>query len=146
MDNYIIQPNKPNVVSEQFEGEIILVNLINGNYYSLRDAGARIWKLIEMKRSKADILEGVRCMYSLHEESMPSISQFLEQLAGEQLVKILPADDAQSEPLDQEPVDPATFEPPILETYSDMQDLLLLDPIHDVDEESGWPEKPADAS
>jgi hypothetical protein len=30
------------------------------------------------------------------------------------------------------------FEPPILEKYVDMQDLLLLDPIHEVDER-GWP-------
>ena len=28
---------------------------------------------------------------------------------------------------------------PVLNKYSDMQDLLLLDPIHDVDEEAGWP-------
>jgi hypothetical protein len=27
---------------------------------------------------------------------------------------------------------------PVLSIYDDMQDLLLLDPIHDVDE-SGWP-------
>jgi hypothetical protein len=30
------------------------------------------------------------------------------------------------------------FEPPVLEQYTDMQDLLLLDPIHEVDEQ-GWP-------
>jgi hypothetical protein len=30
------------------------------------------------------------------------------------------------------------FEKPGLQKYSDMQDLLLLDPIHEVDE-MGWP-------
>jgi len=30
------------------------------------------------------------------------------------------------------------FEAPILHKYNDMQELLLLDPIHDV-EETGWP-------
>ena len=30
------------------------------------------------------------------------------------------------------------FEEPKLEKYSDMEDLLLLDPIHDVEDE-GWP-------
>ena len=30
------------------------------------------------------------------------------------------------------------FEAPILNKYNDMQELLLLDPIHDVDE-AGWP-------
>jgi hypothetical protein len=28
----------------------------------------------------------------------------------------------------------------VLERYTDMQELLLLDPIHDVDE-SGWPHR-----
>ena len=32
----------------------------------------------------------------------------------------------------------AKFEKPVLQKYSDMQDLLLLDPIHEVDE-MGWP-------
>jgi hypothetical protein len=31
------------------------------------------------------------------------------------------------------------FTQPVLEVYTDMQDLLLLDPIHEVDEEAGWP-------
>jgi hypothetical protein len=30
--------------------------------------------------------------------------------------------------------------PPVLERYTDMQELLFLDPIHDVDE-SGWPHR-----
>ncbi len=34
--------------------------------------------------------------------------------------------------------DRPAFEAPVLESYSDMQDLLLLDPIHDVDD-AGWP-------
>ena len=32
------------------------------------------------------------------------------------------------------------FDPPRLEKYSDMQDYLLIDPIHEVDE-PGWPAK-----
>jgi hypothetical protein len=31
------------------------------------------------------------------------------------------------------------FQPPVLESYSDMQDILLLDPIHEVDDKAGWP-------
>jgi hypothetical protein len=31
------------------------------------------------------------------------------------------------------------FVPPVLERYDDMEDLLLLDPVHDVDAQ-GWPQ------
>jgi hypothetical protein len=33
---------------------------------------------------------------------------------------------------------PGAYEAPKLSAYTDMQELLLLDPIHEVDE-SGWP-------
>jgi hypothetical protein len=42
------------------------------------------------------------------------------------------------------PMLPGAFQPPTLESYNDMQDLLLLDPIHDVDD-MGWPQKAPDA-
>jgi hypothetical protein len=32
----------------------------------------------------------------------------------------------------------AVFAPPRLEVFDDLQDLFLVDPIHDVDE-AGWP-------
>ena len=35
------------------------------------------------------------------------------------------------------------FERPKLGKYTDMQDLLLADPIHEVDEQ-GWPVQPGD--
>jgi hypothetical protein len=38
-----------------------------------------------------------------------------------------------------------TFEPPLLEKYTDMQDLVLLDPVHEVDS-TGWPAPKPDAS
>ena len=52
-------------------------------------------------------------------------------------------DDINGEPL-RGPVPMASgglppFEPPTLSKYKDMQDMLLLDPVHDV-EEAGWPE------
>jgi hypothetical protein len=31
------------------------------------------------------------------------------------------------------------FEPPLLEKFDDLQDLILLDPVHEVLEEEGWP-------
>jgi len=34
----------------------------------------------------------------------------------------------------------APFVLPVLERYTDMQELLLIDPIHDVDE-TGWPRR-----
>ena len=36
------------------------------------------------------------------------------------------------------------FDEPVLHKYEDMKDMLLLDPIHDVDDEAGWPQPKSD--
>ena len=38
-----LRVNSPNVMSETIEGEVIVINLATGSYYSLKDAGAAIW-------------------------------------------------------------------------------------------------------
>jgi hypothetical protein len=36
------------------------------------------------------------------------------------------------------------FTPPVLGVYTDMQEFMLVDPVHQVDEAAGWPHvKPA---
>jgi len=142
MENHIITPNSPNVVSENFDGEVILVNLVNGNYYSLRNTGANVWKLIEQKRSYADLLQDVSSIYQADDSVVESVESFIQQLSEQQLIKTAPLNGYQSAEADFKFIQPGNFEPPVLEVYSDMQDLLLLDPIHDVDEDSGWPQKP----
>src|SRR5437764_230022 len=39
--------NSPNVIHETIEGEVILIDLKTGTYYSLREAGAAIWEAID---------------------------------------------------------------------------------------------------
>jgi hypothetical protein len=72
-------------------------------------------------------------------EAARSIGEFLDLLIGEDLLISEIADDI-GVPVG-EPITPAllkTFIPPTFEKFTDMEDMLLLDPIHEVDEE-GWP-------
>jgi hypothetical protein len=67
------------------------------------------------------------------------VQELLSQLQEENL--IVPVD-AAGEAVDvassDTNPDKPLFNPPSLNKYSDMQELLLLDPIHDVDD-AGWP-------
>jgi hypothetical protein len=33
------------------------------------------------------------------------------------------------------------YSDPAFEKYDDMADLILLDPVHEIDQEKGWPKK-----
>ena len=137
--------NSPKVIHETIEGETVLVNLDSGNYYSFDGVGVDVWNLIETGIDGGGIIEAIAQRYAGERETMEqAIYSFMKELEQEALI-VMDGD------MGCEKVTGAganndvrtgdtrkSFEVPILNKYTDMQDLLLLDPIHDVDE-SGWP-------
>src|ERR1700752_3552331 len=142
MNNQRFRVNTPTVTHETIDGEAVIINLDSGNYYSLVEVGSFIWGLVE-KGASANELQNV-ILQSYHGDAQDidrGVQELLAQLQQENL--IVPVDGA------GEAFDPAqvpsnnshekpSFNPPMLHKYSDMQELLLLDPIHDVDD-AGWP-------
>lgn len=131
--------NRPSVISETIDGEAIIVNLDSGAYYSLRDTAGVIWGLIEKGRDCGQIVgqfdNGTQTSLATLEES---IDLFLAELEAEDLIIPLPQDTPAQEN-DDTPSEKLVFQTPIIEKFTDMADLLLLDPIHEVDEMGGWP-------
>lgn len=138
--------NSPSVVSEVIEGEAVIMNLASGHYFSCQGVGGEMWSLIEKGSTKAEILNQVHAGYNVEPATLDqNFSAFLASLEEYNLIRQEPAAEASQETAEA----PASnggkgvYREPILAVYSDMEDLLLLDPIHDVDE-TGWPEpKPA---
>ena len=42
-----LRVNSPHVIHETIDGEVIVINLASGNYYSVKGAGADVWDVIE---------------------------------------------------------------------------------------------------
>lgn len=135
--------NSSDVVSETIDGETVVVSLTKGTYYSLDQVGAAVWSLIEAEVTVETIVSEVLSKFDGDTSEMTRETEnLIAQLQAEQL--IVPSDasgnTAALRPSDSsEPKQP--FVPPVLQKYSDMQDLLMLDPIHEVDQEEGWPAK-----
>ena len=45
----IFRTNSPAVLSENIDGEVIIINMDVGNYYSTQRVGAMLWDLIEKR-------------------------------------------------------------------------------------------------
>jgi hypothetical protein len=140
--------NSPQVILETFADEVVIVNLESGNYYSLDKTGAEIWALLAEGVPLPEIVRHLGQRYAAPEADLDyHLHGWMEQLLAENLLVPSAAPNAAppaaSAPA---PAEKRPFEPPILQKYTDMQELLLLDPIHEVDE-TGWPNvKPADAT
>jgi len=133
------RPNTPAVTSERFDDEVVLVNFDSGRYHSIQGVGVEVWRCLEAGAVRGDIEEHLRRHYEgAPEEISAGLGRFLEQLQKEALIVPVPAVSAPELPGPPAHDSLPSFVAPELTTYTDMQELLWLDPIHEVDE-SGWP-------
>jgi hypothetical protein len=137
----MFQINSPHVVSETIDGEAIIIHLETGTYFSARDTAVRVWNLVEQGATVRQIItaltsetEGDPLEISL------SVSAFLSKLEENLLIRAAKGD---APALSfASPEVKAPFVEPVLMEYRDMQNLLMLDPIHQIDPEIGWPAPP----
>jgi Coenzyme PQQ synthesis protein D (PqqD) len=134
--------NSGQVISEIVDGEAVMINLTTGNYYSLNESGSAVWALIESGAGTDEIVGRLAARYEAVEDEIDeAVTRLLEELRHEELV-VPGAEDGSAPTPAPEPGGQRTpFEVPRLEKHSDMQDLILLDPVHEVDER-GWPHAP----
>ncbi|HXZ79271.1 MAG TPA: PqqD family protein [Terriglobales bacterium] len=138
--------NTPNVTHETIDGETVIVNLVSGNYYSLQGTGVLIWLLVERGFSVEAVIDWLKHRYpSKASEIEPCVLSLLGQLSEEDLIVpgAVPSSTPEA-PSMNESVE-GRFEPQALQKFTDMQELLLLDPIHEVDS-AGWPHKKSDVT
>jgi hypothetical protein len=142
MSNQRFRVNTPTVTHETIDGEAVIINLDSGNYYSLVDVGSFIWGLLDKGASASEVQSLILQTYQGNATDVDrGIQELLGQLQQENL--IVPVDGTGAVDLDLEVLshnghEKPSFNLPLLHKYSDMQELLLLDPIHDVDD-AGWP-------
>jgi hypothetical protein len=128
--------NTPHVINEVIDGEAVIINLGSGDYFSLRGSGSYIWQAIDAGADTAAIVAAFTAAGLGSDDVVePAVLGLVEQLVAEGLV--VAADDGPSDPV-LTPPEGTTFEAPALEKFTDMQDLILLDPVHEVDDR-GWP-------
>jgi hypothetical protein len=138
--------NTIDVSSEYFENEVLAINLKTGNYFSLRGTAFVFWKLITEGYSLESSLTEICNHFSVENATIsPLFEKFTQQLLQNELIA---KSDSNPTPTSNEWINTVTkdFTPPVLECYTDMQDLLLFDPIHDVDTQVGWPKKSEESS
>lgn len=131
MRKYIVTSK---VVSENIVDETVIINLDSGSYYNLNAEAGKIWSYFIQGCVDIDLLKS-KITSGLNESENAAIESFISKLIDENLIK---ETDKECISLLENNISIDTSNL-ILEVYVDMQDLLGLDPIHEVDPEVGWP-------
>jgi hypothetical protein len=136
--------NSPPVVAETLDGEATIVDLESGTYYALNESGTFVWDELSRGADRDSIPGSLATRYGVDPgEAGKAVEGLVEELLERKL--IAPLEEAGSQSSNGNAVSAATnghpYSPPELSTYTDMQELLLLDPVHEVDD-AGWPSRP----
>ena len=126
----------PDCIAEDFGGEVVVLNSASGVYYSLTDLAAGVWRDLMAGHSAESLLSAVG---RVDEQASQATTDFIRGLETAGLLRRT------------SPRSPSTLTPEsvalvsagetklTIQSFDDMKDLILADPIHDVDDEMGWP-------
>jgi hypothetical protein len=125
-------------MSEELDGEAVIIDLASGRYHATAGVGATIWRTLRAGADEDSVMaEVLRCHTEVPADASASVAAFIGTLRAAGLVTPGAPALAAPAPTNAEPL-PTAWVDPTLESHDDLEDLLLLDPVHDVSE-SGWP-------
>jgi hypothetical protein len=134
--SYRIHPSR--VSHERLGDEIIIINLVSGAYYSGSGAAADLWTLLAAGASLDQMVDVLSREYARAPAIVRGdVERCLRTLLDAKIVEDNGAAFATST-VELPPAAERSWNAPSFDEYTDMWDLIQLDPIHDVDE-SGWP-------
>lgn len=147
--------NEAQVVHETIDGETIVIHLGSGAYYSLDGCGAAVWEQLVAGACAEEVIASTQTRYEADpQEVAQPVKALIEGLLAEGLIveseapggaAVQPEGEAAVSPAsavdmaETRPTGRAPFVAPVLNKYTDMQEFMLADPLHDVEQEAGWP-------
>jgi outer membrane protein assembly factor BamB len=135
--------NSPPVVAETLDGEATIVDLDSGTYYALNESGTFVWEELRRGADGDSIPDALATRYGIESGEVGSaVEGLIAELIERSLIAPLDDGTAPSSNGDATVADSNgnPYSPPKLSAYTDMQELLLLDPVHEVDD-AGWPSR-----
>lgn len=131
--------NEPDVVAETIDNEAIVINLEKGVYFSIRSIGLYAWEALLSHHPSEVIASELSKRFPAEAAKIDEdMRVYLKALLDERLLRVTSSDRNHHGPFPSDNLLSIIYECPAFQKYTDMEALLLLDPIHDTDEQ-GWP-------
>ena len=138
MTYYVL--NKAKMYADISEGIAIIINSDTGIYYGLNELGTVVFDNLMQGCSCESILAGLMALPKVPAGFEERYQSFIQELSEKEIVKKGKGTEKSPE-IPKSVAEDCCFELSLTE-YSDVQDMLLADPIHEIKEDIGWtPEK-----
>jgi hypothetical protein len=133
--------NEPSVIHQAFDQEVVAVHLNTGSYHTLPGIAGEVFLMLgPAGASASEIAAELATRYDASAEIIEAdLERFFSQLQAQQMIVAIdtpPVSRAIASPID--PAKRATYSAPTLESFDDLEGLVLIDPVHEVGA-AGWP-------
>lgn len=134
MANYVL--NEEKMFSDIADGIAIIINSESGVYYGMNSFGTAVFESLMQGASTDEVLGCIKAMPGAPENVAETLDNFVKKLLAFEIVVEGEASSAAVK------LDPALAQQEgfqlNVEEYTDAQELLLADPIHEVKNDTGW--------
>lgn len=126
-----LESNTVRFPNETIEGETILIDADKGVLLLLSGSAPWIWDRFTGGADCETVLAEIAGGFG--DAAAAQSGAFIDSMLAIGLLVPARAAEAPAAPL------PSAFEPPAIETFEDISEIIMMDPIHDVDSAAGWP-------
>lgn len=127
--------NAPSCIAEAVEDDLIVIHLATGRYYNMRGQSVMVWNAL---------VGGVepQALLAANAWQAPQNQRFEEHVGFLVQEGLLVPSSSESEAANAPIIDLDGSEDPFqVDVFTDMEEMLRLDPIHDANADVGWPQR-----
>lgn len=129
--------NEEKMFYDMAEGQAIVINFTTGMYYGTSSLGSAVLDALLAGASVEAALAAVKALPGCPGDMDAQMDAFVQALLEKEVVVA-----AEGEGTDTAVIDASALADGFVLTvdeFTEVQDLILADPVHDVDVEQGWP-------
>ena len=129
--------NAEKMFFDMADGQAVVINFLSGIYYGSSALGSVVLERLVSGKAPEKIAGAVKALPGCPEDFDTQLGAFIDRLREKEILL-----DGETCPGGDEEISGMALADGFaltLDEFSEVQDLILADPVHDVDVEQGWP-------
>ena len=118
------------VEHERLNGEVIVISFKSGKYFSLSGSAADIWTLCTNSMSQASMVSVLQEKWNTAIDIQEQVSNFIDECVASEIIKEIEGSESTLITLPND-FERNGWQAPNLMVFGNLQDLIMVDPVHD---------------
>ena len=84
----MVYKRNADILAASLDGELVMMSIQAGNYYSIGGVGTRVWELLEQPKSLEELVDAVVADYAVERDRCATdVAAFVDELLGLNLIE-----------------------------------------------------------